>query len=68
MIPVPLMTELRAEAAKRQGKPTRRAGLGLIVLIWLATLAVSLIGCANGFKADRYRSSINTNIRVTTWS
>ena len=42
LIPAPLMDELRAEAAKREGRPTSRAGLAVIVGIWIA--AISLAG------------------------
>jgi uncharacterized membrane protein YkvA (DUF1232 family) len=41
MIPAPLMTEFRAEAARREGRPTSRAGLAAIVAIWIAALAVA---------------------------
>ena len=36
LIPTPLMDELRAEAAKHEGTPTSRAGLAIIVGIWIA--------------------------------
>jgi uncharacterized membrane protein YkvA (DUF1232 family) len=34
MIPAPLMAEFRAEAMRREQRPTSRAGLAVIVLIW----------------------------------
>ncbi|WP_375600381.1 YkvA family protein [Devosia sp. Naph2] len=39
MIPVDLMAELRAEAARRQ-RPVSRIGLVVIVLVWLLLLAL----------------------------
>jgi uncharacterized membrane protein YkvA (DUF1232 family) len=41
MIPAPLMIEFRTEAAKREEKPTSRAGLAAIVAIWLVALAIT---------------------------
>lgn len=41
LIPAPLMVEFRAEAARREGRPTSRAGVVAIVLIWVA--AISLV-------------------------
>ena len=40
LIPAPLMVEFRAEAAWREGQPTSRAGLVVIVLIWIAASGV----------------------------
>src|SRR4051812_21650877 len=40
LIPASLMAEFRAEAARREGRPTSRAGLALVVSLWLAALTV----------------------------
>jgi uncharacterized membrane protein YkvA (DUF1232 family) len=40
LIPAPLMEEFRAEAAKREGRPTSRAGLVAIVCVWLAAITL----------------------------
>jgi uncharacterized membrane protein YkvA (DUF1232 family) len=40
MIPAPLMAEFRAEADRRAGRPASRAGMMVIILIWLASIAV----------------------------
>lgn len=42
LIPASLMTEFRAEAARREGRPVSRAGLLAIIAIWL--LAIALVG------------------------
>lgn len=42
LIPAPLMAKFRAEAAKRDGKPSSRAGVILIVIIWIAVAAAGL--------------------------
>jgi uncharacterized membrane protein YkvA (DUF1232 family) len=39
LVPASLMDEFRAEAARRQGRPTSRAGLVAVILIWTAALA-----------------------------
>lgn len=36
LIPAELMSEFRALAAQREGRPTSKTGLAVIVLIWLA--------------------------------
>jgi uncharacterized membrane protein YkvA (DUF1232 family) len=41
LIPGPIMAELRAKAVE-QRKPTSRAGLAVIVLIWLAAIALTV--------------------------
>ena len=41
LIPGELMREFRAEAAKRQGRPTSRAGTLAIVFLWLGALALA---------------------------
>lgn len=41
LIPGELMREFRAEAAKRQGRPTSRAGTVAIVFLWLLALALA---------------------------
>lgn len=40
LIPAPLMTEFRAAADEREGKPVSYAGMAAIVAIWLAALAL----------------------------
>ena len=42
LIPAPLMAEFRAQAAKRDDKPSSRAGVILIVIIWIAAAAAGL--------------------------
>jgi len=42
MIPDGLMAEFRAEAAKREGRPISRSGAAVIVLVWVAALALTL--------------------------
>lgn len=42
LIPEPLMAEFRAEAAKRNEKPSSRTGVITIVIIWIAVAAASL--------------------------
>lgn len=41
LIPASLMLEFRAEAARREGQPSSRAGLVVIVCIWIVTLATA---------------------------
>ena len=41
LIPDGLMDEFRIEAAGREGRPTSRIGAAVIVLLWLAALAIS---------------------------
>ena len=41
MIPAPLMNEFRAEAVRREGRPTSRAGLVGIVVIWVVAVTVA---------------------------
>jgi uncharacterized membrane protein YkvA (DUF1232 family) len=41
LIPVDLMEEFRAEAARRIERPTSRIGAAGIVLLWLAALALT---------------------------
>ena len=41
LIPASLMLEFRAEAARREGRPSSRAGLVVIVCIWIVTLATA---------------------------
>ncbi|MCA3704358.1 MAG: DUF1232 domain-containing protein [Methylobacterium sp.] len=43
LIPAPLMAEFRAAAADRVERPTSRAGLVAIILIWVLT-AIILLG------------------------
>ena len=40
LIPAGLMVEFRAEAARRTGRPTSRAGAAMIALVWIAALAL----------------------------
>jgi uncharacterized membrane protein YkvA (DUF1232 family) len=42
LVPAALMAEFRAEAARRQARPTSRAGLLLILLIWLGALTLTV--------------------------
>ncbi|HJZ77856.1 MAG TPA: DUF1232 domain-containing protein [Vicinamibacterales bacterium] len=42
MIPAPLMMEFRAEAARRDGRPTSRGGLVFIVAIWIVALGMAV--------------------------
>jgi len=42
LIPVSLMNEFRAEAERRIEQPTSRIGAAAIVLLWLATLALTV--------------------------
>jgi uncharacterized membrane protein YkvA (DUF1232 family) len=44
MIPGPLMVEFRAEAARRDGRPTSRAGLVAIVAIWVVAFVAAGFG------------------------
>jgi uncharacterized membrane protein YkvA (DUF1232 family) len=37
LVPKPVMEELRAEAARREGRPVSRAGLAFIVSLWAAS-------------------------------
>ena len=41
MMPAGLMDEFRAEAARREGRPTSRLGAACIVLLWLAAIALT---------------------------
>ena len=41
MMPAGLMDEFRAEAARREGRPTSRAGAAFVVLLWLAAIALT---------------------------
>ena len=41
LIPDGLMDEFRAEAARREGRPTSHAGAAGIVLLWVAALALT---------------------------
>jgi uncharacterized membrane protein YkvA (DUF1232 family) len=41
MIPHGLMDEFRAEAARREERPTSRAGTFLIVLVWVVALVIT---------------------------
>ena len=41
LIPASLMLEFRAEAARREGQPSSRAGLVVIVCIWIVALATA---------------------------
>ncbi len=41
LIPAPLMTEFRAEAAKRVDRPSSRAGIAVIVAIWIVVLSLA---------------------------
>lgn len=40
LIPAELMVEFRAEAARRIGRPTSRAGAAVIALVWVAALVL----------------------------
>lgn len=40
MIPKPLMAEFRARAAAREGRPVSRIAAALVILVWLAALAL----------------------------
>lgn len=42
LVPEPLMTEFRAEAARRAERPTSRTGLAAILAIWLLCLILIL--------------------------
>ncbi len=41
LIPSDLMDEFRAEAARREGRPTSRAAAVGVVMLWLAALALA---------------------------
>ena len=41
LIPAPLMLEFRAEAARREGRPSSRAGIVVIACIWIVALAIA---------------------------
>ena len=41
LIPASLMLEFRAEAARREGRPSSRAGLVVIVCIWIVALVIA---------------------------
>jgi uncharacterized membrane protein YkvA (DUF1232 family) len=40
LIPAELMVEFRAEAARRKGRPTSRAGAAVIALVWAVALTL----------------------------
>ena len=42
LIPDALMVEFRAEALRREGRPTSRAGVFGIVLLWMAALMLAV--------------------------
>jgi len=42
LIPNGLMDEFRAEAARREGRPTSRAGAVVILLVWTVAIAVTV--------------------------
>ncbi len=42
LIPGPLMAEFRAEAARREGRPTSIAGAAAIAFVWVAAAALLL--------------------------
>ena len=42
MIPDGLMDEFRAEAARRESRPTSRMGAAFILLLWLLALALAM--------------------------
>lgn len=42
LIPVALMSEFRAKASEREGKPTSLIGAAVIIGIWLLVLALAL--------------------------
>jgi uncharacterized membrane protein YkvA (DUF1232 family) len=42
LIPMPLMEEFRADAARRSGRPTSRAAAGAIVAIWIGSALLFL--------------------------
>ena len=42
MIPAPLMVEFRAEAARRQERPSSRAGFVAIMCLWIAAVLAVL--------------------------
>ena len=41
LISPPLMAEFRAEAARREGRPTSRAGMVAIVCIWIMAIGLA---------------------------
>lgn len=41
LVPGPLMAEFRAAALLRVGRPSSRVGLAVILLIWLAAMAIA---------------------------
>jgi uncharacterized membrane protein YkvA (DUF1232 family) len=41
LIPAPLMVEFRAEAARREGRPTSRAGMVAMVCIWIMAIGLA---------------------------
>lgn len=43
LIPPPLMAEFRAEAARREGRPTTRVGLIIIVGVWIIALVTAAV-------------------------
>ena len=42
LIPDGLMDEFRAEAARREGRPTSRVGAAVIVVLWILAIAAGL--------------------------
>lgn len=40
LIPVELMDEFRAEAARMEGRPKSRAGMAIVAAIWIASAAL----------------------------
>jgi uncharacterized membrane protein YkvA (DUF1232 family) len=42
LIPHGLMDEFRAEAARREGRPSSRVGAVVIVIIWIAAIALTV--------------------------
>jgi len=41
LIPAPLMAEFRTESARREARPTSRAGLAVVVAIWAGALSLT---------------------------
>lgn len=41
LIPPQLMAEFRAEAAMREGRPSSRVGLSIVVAVWLVMLLIA---------------------------
>ena len=42
LIPDGLMDEFRAEAARREGRPSSRIGAALIILLWIIAVAIAV--------------------------